>query len=91
MANDKAEGQPARDEKAKGEAAGETLEKWGDAPATMKKAIELKVTLWIEGEDAPAHDFAKSAAEAAREIITAGSAKHPELKVTIKKIAEKHG
>ena len=68
---------------------GETLEVWGDAPAKMRKGIQLHVTLSIEGEDAPAHDFSKSATEAVREIITAGSAKHPELKVTIKKIAEK--
>jgi hypothetical protein len=68
---------------------GETLEVWGDAPEKMRKGVELRVTLYIEGEDAPAHDFSKSAAEAVRDIITAGSAKHPELKVTIKKIAEK--
>ena len=68
---------------------GETLEVWGDAPEKMRKGVELRVTLYIEGEDAPAHDFSKSSAEAVRDIITAGSAKHPELKVTIKKIAEK--
>jgi len=68
---------------------GETLEVWGDAPEKMRKAIQLHVTLYIEGEDAPAHNFAKSTMEAVRDIITAGIAKHPELKVTIKKIAEK--
>jgi hypothetical protein len=68
---------------------GETLEVWGDAPQKMRKGIQLHVTLNIEGEDAPASDFSKSTTEAVRDIITAGSAKHPELKVTIKKIAEK--
>ncbi|MFL6213664.1 MAG: hypothetical protein ACJ74J_07175 [Blastocatellia bacterium] len=68
---------------------GETLEAWGDAPEKMRKGIQLHVTLYIEGDDAPAHDFSKSAAEAVHDIITAGSAKHPEMTVTIKKIAEK--
>ena len=68
---------------------GETLEVWGDAPEKMRKGIELHVTLHVEGDDAPAHDFGKSTIEAVRDIITAGSAKHPELTVTVKKIAEK--
>ena len=65
------------------------LEHWGDAPEKMRKGIQLHVTLYIEGDDPPAHDFSKSTTEAVRDIITAGSAKHPELTVTIKKIAEK--
>lgn len=60
-----------------------------DNPATMRKAIRLQVSLWIEGEDAPAHNFAESTTQAVRDIISEGSAKHPELKVTIKKIAER--
>jgi hypothetical protein len=57
-----------------------------DNPATMRKAIRLRVTLWIEGEDAPAHNFAESTTQAVRDIISEGSSKHPELKVTIKNI-----
>ncbi|HKP11937.1 MAG TPA: hypothetical protein VJZ91_07485 [Blastocatellia bacterium] len=68
---------------------GETLEVWGDAPEKMRKGIQLHVTLYVEGDDAPAHSFGKSAEEAVRDIIKAGGAKHPELTVTIKKIAEK--
>ena len=68
---------------------GETLEVWGDAPDKMRKGIELHVTLHVEGDDAPAHDFSKSTIDAVREIIAAGSAKHPELTVTVKKISEK--
>jgi hypothetical protein len=60
-----------------------------DNPATMRKAIRLQVSLWIEGEDAPAHNFAESTTEAVRDIISEGSSKHPELKVTIKKIVER--
>jgi hypothetical protein len=57
----------------------------------MRKAIQLKVILWIEGEDEPAHDFAASTTQAVREIVEAGSVKHPELKVTVKKISEQSG
>ena len=57
----------------------------------MRKAIQLKVILWIEGEDEPAHDFAESTTQAVKEIIEAGSAKHPELKITVKKISEQGG
>jgi len=83
----KAESQPAAMPTA--QAGGETLEQWGDAPEKMRKGIELHITLYIEGDDAPAHDFSKSTIEAVRDIITTGSARHPELTVTIKKIAEK--
>ncbi|MFL6230011.1 MAG: hypothetical protein ACJ741_14665 [Pyrinomonadaceae bacterium] len=55
----------------------------------MRKAISLKVSLWIEGEDEPAHDFAASTKQAVREIIEAGASKHPELKVTIKNLGER--
>jgi hypothetical protein len=57
----------------------------------MRKAISLKVNLWIEGEDEPAHNFAESTKKAVREIIAAGSSSHPELKVTIKSIGERSG
>lgn len=60
-----------------------------DNPATMRKAIRLTLSLWIEGEDAPAHNFAESTTKAVEEIIREGSSKHPELKVTIKKIVER--
>ena len=95
MADDKAQPQNAGDSKAgaaptsAAQSKDAELEHWGDAPEKMRKGIQLQVTLHIEGDDAPAHDFAKSTAEAVREIITAGSAKHPELSVTIKKITEK--
>jgi hypothetical protein len=96
MVDDKSQSQKASDGKAgagpasaAAQSSDAELEHWGDAPEKMRKGIQLQVTLHIEGDDAPAHDFAKSTAEAVREIITAGSAKHPELNVTIKKIAEK--
>jgi hypothetical protein len=57
----------------------------------MRKAIQLKLILWIEGEDEPAHDFAESTTQAVKEIIEAGSTLHPELKVTVKKVTEQSG
>ena len=54
----------------------------------MRKAIQLKVKLLIEGEDEPAHDFAKYTSEAVQDMISAGRWRHPHLRVTIKKIAE---
>ena len=89
MADEKAENKPASGATAKEQTTGETLEQWGDAPATIKKAIRLNVALYLEGEDAPSHNFADAATQAVRDIIAAGSAKHPELKITIKKISEK--
>ena len=55
----------------------------------MKKAIALTVRLWIEGEDEPAHDFARFTIAAVREMIETGSAKHPGLAVTIRGIRER--
>jgi hypothetical protein len=92
MTDDKPEPQAPTDAKAESQSAAAQsaeLEHWGDAPEKMRKGIQLYVTLYIEGDDAPAHDFSKSTIEAVRDIITAGSSKHPELTVTIKKIAEK--
>ena len=54
----------------------------------MRKAIQLKVKLSIEGEDEPAHDFAKYTSEAVQDMISAGRWRHPHLRVTIKKVAE---
>ena len=54
----------------------------------MKKAVRLRVTLYVRGEDEPAHDFARSAARAVREIISAGREAHPELRVSVRRIVE---
>ena len=55
----------------------------------MKKAINLDVRLYVEGEDEPAHDFAQSTTDAVRAIIEAGSAKFPGLAIKIRSIREK--
>ena len=60
----------------------------GTPPTKMRKAVQIRVILWIEGEDEPAHNFAESTIQAVKEIIAAGSSSHPELKVTVKKVSE---
>jgi hypothetical protein len=57
----------------------------------MRKAIRLDVTLWIEGEDEPAHDFFQSTSAAVQDVITAGAKAHPELTFTVKRVVEKSG
>ena len=54
----------------------------------MKKAIRLQVTLYVRGEDEPAHDFAQSSILAVRQIIAAGRVAHPELRVSVRSIVE---
>jgi hypothetical protein len=57
----------------------------------MRKAIRLQVTLWIEGEDEPADDFFEATSKAVREVIATASRTHPELRFTVKHIAEDSG
>ena len=57
----------------------------------MHKAIALRVDLWIEGEDEPAHNFAESTKRAVSDIIAAGISQHPELFVTIQNVGERKG
>ena len=57
----------------------------------MKKAVRLRVTVEVRGEDEPAHDFARTAARAIREIIRAGGAAHPELAVRVRRVTEDDG
>ena len=57
----------------------------------MRKSVRLKVSLVVEGDDEPAHDFASSSADAVRDILAAGRWRHPSLKVTVKEIKEDEG
>ena len=54
----------------------------------MHKSVRLKLSLVVEGEDEPAHDFASSSADAVRDIIGAGRWRHPSLKVTVTDVKE---
>jgi len=57
----------------------------------MRKAIQLKIKVWIEGEDDPAHDFAKLTMQAMHDIINTGRTRYPKLAFTVKEIAEDRG
>lgn len=57
----------------------------------MRKAIQLRVTLWVEGDDEPAADFAKRATRAVRDVIAAGRKAQPELTVRVKRVVEDEG
>jgi hypothetical protein len=57
----------------------------------MRKAIRLRVMVWVEGEDEPAHDFFASTSAAIREVIAAGAKTHPELRFTVKRVREDEG
>jgi hypothetical protein len=54
----------------------------------VKKAIALQIELWIEGEDAPGHDFAESTKQAVRDIMATSISIHPELNFEIRRIVE---
>lgn len=54
----------------------------------MRKAIRLAVVLWVEGEEAPAHDFLASTSAAVRDILASGAAAHRELAITVQSIQE---
>jgi hypothetical protein len=51
--------------------------------ATMNKGIKLTLKLWIEGEDEPAHDFAKYSMHAIQEMLASGKTLYPHLQVKI--------
>ncbi|HEU4642968.1 MAG TPA: hypothetical protein VFS44_10985 [Gemmatimonadaceae bacterium] len=57
----------------------------------MRKAIRLQVTVWVEGEDEPAHDFFASTSKAVRDVVAAGAKAHPELRFTVKRVREDEG
>ena len=60
----------------------------------LRKAIQLQVILWIEGDDPSAHNFTASTVRVVKDIISFGKARHSKLKVTIKNIVkdtEYHG
>jgi hypothetical protein len=54
----------------------------------MQKGVRISIKLWIEGEDEPAHNFAESTIKAVEEMLAAGQALHPNLKVTIRSLEE---
>jgi hypothetical protein len=54
----------------------------------MQKSIQLRVTVGVEGDDEPAHDFARRAIAAVRDAVKVGRARHPDLTITVHKAIE---
>ncbi len=54
----------------------------------MQKAIQLLLTVSVEGEDEPGHDFARRAIAAVRDAMKVGRSRHPDLTITVHKAVE---
>jgi hypothetical protein len=54
----------------------------------MRKAIQLLLTVSVEGEDEPAHDFPRRAIAAVRDAVKVGRSRHPDLTITVQKAVE---
>lgn len=54
----------------------------------MRKSIQLSVTIAVEGEDEPAHDFGRRAIAAVRDAIKVGRARHSDLTMNVTKVTE---
>ncbi len=54
----------------------------------MRKSIILKVKIKVEGDVPPPDDFEQIAMQALKDILAAGSASRPQLKVTLKQSGE---
>jgi hypothetical protein len=54
----------------------------------MRKAIQLLLTVSVEGDDEPSHDFPRRAIAAVRDAIKVGRSRHPDLTITVQKAVE---
>jgi hypothetical protein len=54
----------------------------------MQKAIQLLLTVSVEGDDEPAHDFARRAIAAVRDAMKVGRSRHPDLTIIVEKAVE---
>jgi hypothetical protein len=54
----------------------------------MRKTVQLLVSIEVEGEDEPAHDFPRRAISAVRDAVKVGRSRHPDLTITVHKIVE---
>jgi len=54
----------------------------------MRKTIQLLLTVGVEGEDEPTHDFPRRAIAAVRDALKVGRSRHPDLTITVLKAVE---
>jgi hypothetical protein len=54
----------------------------------MRKAIQLLLTVSVEGDDEPGHDFSRRAIAAVRDAVKVGRSRHPDLTITVQKAVE---
>jgi hypothetical protein len=54
----------------------------------MRKVIQLLMAVEVEGDDEPAHDFARRAISAVRDAMKVGRSRYPDLTMTVHKIVE---
>lgn len=54
----------------------------------MQKAIQLLLTVSVEGDDEPGHDFARRAIAAVRDAMKVGRSRHPDLTITVHRAVE---
>jgi hypothetical protein len=54
----------------------------------MRKSIQLLLTVGVEGDDEPAHDFARRAIAAVRDAVKVGRSRHPDLTISVHKAIE---
>jgi len=57
----------------------------------MQKAIQLLLTVSVEGDDEPGHDFGRRAIAAVRDAMKVGRSRHPDLTITVEKAVEAPG
>lgn len=54
----------------------------------MRKSVQLVMTVEVEGDHDTADDFARRAIQAVRDAIKVGRARHPDLIMTVHKVAQ---
>ena len=57
----------------------------------MHKVVQLHLTVAVEGEDEPAHDFPRRAIAAVRDAMKVGRSRYPDLTITVEKIVPGDG
>ena len=54
----------------------------------MRKSVQLVMTVEVEGDHETADDFTRRAISAVRDAVKVGRARHPDLIMTVHKVAE---